>query len=435
MLDAGLEAVGAPGLISRHLRREGDAVSIGDCPYDVASGRVLVLGAGKASAALAAAVETALEGLPLGGIVLTRRGYAVPTRWIEVREGGHPIPDEGGMVGAKAILDVADTVTGDDLVLCLFSGGGSALLSVPPPGIPLRALQRLTEALLRCGATIEEINTVRRHLSVVQGGRLAARIGHARVVTLLLSAVPGDAPEAIASGPTVPDPTTFADAREVLVRHGIWPDIAEEIRVHLDAGVRGAVRETPKPGDPIFERTRTLFLGNVWTAVGAALAAGEARGFDCRELRVSILGEAREVGARLARTGMALRDCVPTPTLLVGGGETTVTVTGEGRGGRNQELALAAAIALDGSTGVTVASLATDGTDGPTDAAGGIVDGGTADRARAAGLDPRKALATNDALPLLRAAGDLLVTGPTGTNVADIVAVLVSPGEGDSERR
>ncbi len=427
LLEAGLETVSPRRVIREHVAREGNRLRVGEEVYSLSDRRVFLLGAGKASAAMAQEVEGVLRGPLTDGVVVTRYGYSFPTKRVKVYEGGHPLPDERGAAGARAVRALAEKVGERDLVLCLFSGGGSALLSLPAPGITLEDLRTLTAALLRCGAGIEEINAVRRHVTSLLGGQLAALLRPATSVSLLLSDVVGDRLEAISSGPTVPDPSTFGDAREVLVRHGLWDDVPRSVRERIESGLAGRIAETPKPGDPIFHSARAFVVGNNRTAVAAVCREGERRGYAVRLLEEPIVGEARAAGEALACLGRELGRSGRAKALAVGGGETTVTVRGEGLGGRNQEAALAAAIRLEGERGVVVAALGTDGTDGPTDAAGALVDGETVRRARGLGFDAERALAENDSHPLLRATGDLLLTGPTRTNVADLLLVAFRP--------
>ncbi len=381
----------------------------------VPAGRLIVLGAGKASAAMARAVEDNWDG-PLEGLVVTRYGHAVPCARIAVVEAAHPVPDQAGAEAAARILALARSAGPDDLVLCLISGGGSALLTLPAPGLTLDDKRAVNEALLASGAAIGEINTVRKHLSAIKGGRLAAAAAPARVLSLLISDVPGDDPAVIASGPTVPDPTTFADARAVLAEYGIDPPPA--IRVHLDE----AADETPKPGDPAFERSETRVIA----APAAARAARDA-GVTPIALGDAVEGEAAEVGAAHARRALAhAAGPGPRPSVLLSGGETTVTLGARpGRGGPNAEYALAAALALDGAPGISLLAADTDGIDGSEDNAGALVLPDTLARARAAGLDPAAALAGHDSYGFFAALGDLVVTGPTRTNVDDFRAILV----------
>lgn len=386
-------------------------------------GRTIVIGAGKAAASMAAAVEAAWDG-PLTGLVVTRYGHGAPTRSIEVIEAGHPMPDAAGSAAAARILALADAAGPDDLVLCLVSGGGSALLAAPAPCVALADKQAVTRALLRSGATIHEINAVRKHLSAIKGGRLAERARPAKVVTLAISDVPGDDPDVIASGPTVPDRSTLADARAVLARHGIAPPPAVAARLVEPAA------ETPKPGDPVFERAEYRMIATPREALDAAAAHAARHGLAAPVLSDRIEGEAREVGKVLAAIALEVAERgrpFAAPAVLLSGGETTVTVRGQGRGGRNAEFLLGLALALDGAAGIRAIACDTDGIDGSEDNAGAIVTPDTLARARARGLDPAAMLADNDAYGLFAALDDLVVTGPTRTNVNDFRAVLILP--------
>jgi hydroxypyruvate reductase len=394
------------------------------------SGRTVVVGAGKASAAMARAFEAAWPG-PLDGIVVTRHGHAVPCDRIKIVEASHPVPDRAGEQAARDILDLAQGLGPDDQLVCLVSGGGSALLTLPAPGLSLADKQAVTRALLRSGATIGEINTVRKHLSAIKGGRLAAAAAPARVVTLAISDVPGDDPGVIASGPTVPDPTSFADARAVLAKYRIAEPAA--VLAHLAA----AAEETPKPGDAAFARARFELIASPQQALSAAADAALARNITPIVLSDRIEGEARDVAAVHAAIALQLYDgrfrvggsIVAPPAVLLSGGETTVTLRGRGRGGRNSEflLALAAALAKDpgGAPGIAALACDTDGIDGTEDNAGAIVYPNTIARAAAGGLAIKQALAQNDGYGFFAALGDLVVTGPTLTNVNDFRAILV----------
>jgi glycerate 2-kinase len=397
------------------------------------SGRTVVVGAGKAAAAMARAFETEWRGGPLDGIVVTRRGHAVPCERITVVEASHPVPDAAGEAAARRILALAQSLGPADQLVCLISGGASALLALPAPGLTLADKQVVTRALLRSGATIGEINCVRKHLSAIKGGRLAAAAAPAPVVTLAISDVPGDDPAVIGSGPTVADPTTFADARAVLARYGIGEPAA--VVAHLAA----AADETPKPGDAIFGRTRFALIASPQQALAAAAEAAQTRGVTPILLSDRIEGEARDVAAVHAAIALQLaaghfrvgRDIVPLPAVLLSGGETSVTVRGRGRGGRNCEflLGLAAALANDpgGAPGIAALACDTDGIDGTEDNAGAIVYPDTIARAAARGVAIKEAQAQNDGYGFFAALGDLVVTGPTLTNVNDFRAILVRP--------
>ncbi len=394
-------------------------------------GRVLVVGAGKASGAMAAAAEEALGDRVADGVVAVKDGHLAPTRRVRLLEAGHPVPDRRGAEAARAIRDLASTASADDLVLVLVSGGGSALTPAPAPPITLEEKQSLTRLLLRAGANINQLNAVRKHCSTLKGGQLARAAAPARVQALLLSDVIGDALDVIASGPTAPDASTFAEAMGILARFDIRDQVAPSIVARLQQGMLGAIPETPKPGDPLFERVGNLVIGNNALVVDAAAAAARELGLVPHVLTRSLEGEAREVGRRFAAMARDIREGrgpVAPPCCVIAGGETTVTVRGQGSGGRCQELALAAAIELEGVPGVVVLAAGTDGSDGPTTAAGGVGDGRSVRRARAAGVDLSAHLADNSSHAALEALGDLLVTGPTNTNLLDLYLIVVLDG-------
>ncbi|MBI2358545.1 MAG: glycerate kinase, partial [Deltaproteobacteria bacterium] len=387
-----------------------------------------VVGCGKAAAPMTAAVEDVLGDRISRGIVVTKYGYVQPTRMVRIHEAGHPVPDDAGIKGAEAILDHLRGLGPMDLVLVVISGGGSALTPAPVDGISLSEKQALTKSLLACGADIREINTLRKHISRVKGGQLARAAQPARVVALILSDIVGDPLDAIASGPTVPDPTTFADALRILDKYRIRGEIPATVRARLEAGARGEVPETPKPEDPLFARVHNLIVGSNIQALEAARSEACALGLTPMILSSSIEGETREIArmhAALAREIRTSGNPVTPPACLISGGETTVTLRASGKGGRNQEFVLAAALDIAGLPDTVILSAGTDGTDGPTDAAGAIADGETCGRALALGLNPRAALDGNDAYPLFATLGDLILTGPTNTNVMDVRLVLV----------
>lgn len=426
ILRAALAAADARAAVARALVVDGERLTVaGAEEVDLASvDRILLIGAGKAAAGMAGAALEVLGERIAEGTITTKDGHGAGLPRIEVWEAAHPVPDTRGMAGAADALRLAREAGPRDLVLCFLSGGASALWPAPVAGVSLTQLQEVTDALLRSGAAIHEINTVRKHLSRIGGGWLARAAAPARVVTLAVSDVVGGALDVIASGPTVPDPTTFADALEVLESRGITPPAA--VLAHLRAGDEGEREETPKPGDPAFGRASAHVIAGSREALAGAVREAERLGYRVRIVAEDLEGEASSVGEQVAQLAMgALAEDADAPLAFLLGGETTVTVQGSGRGGRNQELALAAAVELEGVQGVLAAAMGTDGTDGPTDAAGAFADGGTVARGHAAGLDARDALRRNDAYPFLRAAGDLIVTGPTGTNVNDVVLVLV----------
>ncbi|WP_329682600.1 glycerate kinase type-2 family protein [Longimicrobium sp.] len=440
ILDAAVAAADARSAVSRALRLEGESLRIvgaGDVLERVhlpSTENVWLIGAGKAACAMAAGALDVLGDRVTGGTVTTKDGHGRDLPGIYVWEAAHPVPDTRGMAGAADALRMARAAGRRDLVLVLLSGGASALWAAPAAGLALGDLRTVTDQLLRAGATIHEMNAVRKHLSRIGGGKLARAAAPAHVVTLAVSDVVGSELAVIGSGPAVPDYTTFADALDVLERYGIQAPPA--VRAHLRAGDAGEVEETVSLGDPAFARASAHVVASNADALAGASRAAQRLGYLTRIVADDVEGEARGVGeqvATLVRDTLAERPGMPVALLL--GGETTVTVTGTGRGGRNQELALSVAMEIEGMDGVVVASLGTDGTDGPTDAAGGFADGGTVARGHDAGLDAREALRRNDAYPFLRAAGDLIVTGPTGTNVNDVVLVLIDPSVALGEER
>lgn len=386
-------------------------------------GRTIVVGAGKASAAMGLALERHWPG-DLSGLIVTRYGHGAPCTRIEVVEAAHPVPDEAGRAAAARILGLVGGLGEDDLVLALISGGGSALLTLPPEGLTLADKQEINRALLRSGASIDEMNCVRKHLSRIKGGRLAAAAWPARTVSLLISDVPGDDPAVIASGPTVPDPTTAADATAILARYGI--ELPDAVRRHLAS----AAAETPKPGDPRLARAENRLIAAPQLSLEAAAKVAREAGVTPILLGDALEGEAREVGkvmAGIARS-VAIHGCpAAAPAVLLSGGETTVTVRGEGKGGRNVEYLLGLAVALGGASSIWAIAGDTDGIDGAEEVAGALVTPDTLARARTAGLNPRAMLAANDAHSLFAALGDQVITGPTLTNVNDFRAVLVLP--------
>jgi len=381
-------------------------------------GRTVVIGAGKASAAMAKAVEDHWSG-ELSGLVVTRYGCAVPCERIEIVEAAHPVPDAKGLEAASRILDIAKGVGADDLLLCLISGGGSALLSLPADGLTLEDKQTVNGALLRSGATIGDMNCVRKHLSAIKGGRLAQAAAPTSIYNLLISDVPGDDPAVIASGPTVPDATTTDDARAVIKRFGI--DLPASVMAYLES----EDAETPKPGDAVFDACQTVLVARPQESLEAAAEKARELGLSPKILGDAIEGEARDVArdqAELALQALASGK----PLVLLSGGEVTVTIAGNGRGGPNTEYLLALALALDGKQGIYAIACDTDGIDGSEDNAGAVIGPDTLSRAREAGLDARAFLESNDAYGFFEALGDLVVTGPTLTNVNDFRAILVN---------
>ncbi|MBW2593761.1 MAG: glycerate kinase, partial [Deltaproteobacteria bacterium] len=342
---------------------------------------------------------------------------------------GHPVPDQNGENGALAISAMAESAESDDLIICLISGGGSALMPLPAQGLSLADKQKTTGVLLACGAAIHEINTIRKHLSDIKGGMLARAANPATLVSLILSDVVGDDLDVIASGPCVPDSSTFADCMDIITGYGIEEHLPETVAVHLKAGLSGQIPETPKAGDSAFEKTRNLIIGRNIDAVNAAKSAAKNLGYHTLILSSMIEGETRDVArvhGAIAREVVKTGNPMPPPLCILSGGETTVTIKGRGLGGRNQEFALAAAMDIAGYENITVLSGGTDGTDGPTDAAGAVADGTTIARAGALGLAPHQYLSNNDAYHFFEPLGDLIKTGPTNTNVMDLRIILIS---------
>jgi len=394
--------------------------------------RLIVAGFGKAGVPMALAAEQMLGAMIGCGVVIVPHGANLATRpsRIEVLTAGHPHPDLHGVAASRRIMELARSADQRTLLLLLVSGGGSALFTAPADGISLEEKQETSRLLMEGGADIVQLNAVRKHLSNIKGGRLAALAHPARLITLAISDVPGDRPDVIASGPAYPDPTSFDDALAILREFGILEQVPAPVRVRLSSGAAGTVEETPKPGDPVFSRVTTVVAARNRDALEAAARAARRLGLKARIQEDPVCGEARQAGQRLAETAIRERErLAPGERIcLISGGETTVRVIGKGKGGRNQELALAFAMEIEGKQGITLLSAGTDGIDGPTDAAGGVVDGETAARAKAAGLDPGRFLADNDAYCLLNGCGGLLKTGPTGTNVMDLQIAILTAG-------
>jgi len=393
---------------------------------------IIIISFGKASFSMAESAASRLGSRALSGVVVVPHGTARPLDGFQVIEAGHPVPDPGSLRAADAILTLAGQAGFGDMVLCLISGGGSALVEKPADGLELADLQQASRALLRCGAEIQEVNCIRKHLSAIKGGRLAQAVHPARLVGLVLSDVVGDPLDMIASGPTVPDPTTFSQALEIIKKYNVQGSLGRKPCQHLEAGAAGLRPETPKPGDPIFARVTHRIVGSAALATAAACTRARELGLRPHLLTSRLTGEAREVARSLAglandiaRRAHAL---VP-PILVVAGGETTVTVRGRGRGGRNQELALAFLDVIGDEAAplrpISLLSAGTDGIDGPTDAAGAVVTPDLWARIRREGLDPKPSLAENDAYSFFDQAGGLLRTGPTGTNVGDLLLLLI----------
>ncbi|HTR37500.1 MAG TPA: glycerate kinase [Bryobacteraceae bacterium] len=425
IFQAALEAAAPATAVLRHVERRGGTLIAGRRHYRLdAFQNIYVIGAGKAGAAMAQAVERLLSSRITGGLINVKYRHTARLRRIELNECGHPVPDRAGERGAQRIAQIAGAAGSDDLLICLISGGASALLPLGAPPVTLAEKQTTTRLLLGCGATIHELNCVRKHISLLKGGQLARLAYPATVLTLVLSDVIGDDLDAIGSGPTAPDRSTFAEARAVLKKYRLLRKVPASVRERLQANAA----ETPKPGDVVFAKVQNLIVGSNRLAVDAAMREARALGFRTLLLATALEGEAREVARVHAAIAREIRETghpVRPPACVISGGEPTVTLHGKGLGGRNQEFALAAAQAIDGLRDVLILSGGTDGTDGPTDAAGAIADGTTLARALANGLDAAAFLANNDSYHFFDPLGDLIRTGPTGTNVADIQLILV----------
>jgi glycerate 2-kinase len=420
---AALKAADPGEAIRRHVRVDGERLIAGRRRYDLSAfDGVTVLGAGKASAAMAAEVERLLGRRVRGGLVNVKYGHTARLRRVELNECGHPVPDAAGVNGAERIAKIAASLGERDLAICVISGGGSALLPLPAAPVTLEDKQATTKLLLACGADIHEINAVRKHISLLKGGQLARLCYPAAVISLLLSDVIGDDLDVIGSGPTAPDSSTFEDARAILAKYGLLERVPRSVRERLE---NPDAPETPQADDPVFRRVQNLVVGSNRLAVDAAARRAKELGYRPLVLSTRIEGETREVArmhAAIALEAQSSGQPVKPPACIISGGETTVTIRGGGLGGRNQEFALAAGIDLAGTRGIVVLSAGTDGTDGPTDAAGAIADGGTVKDAAA-----RAALDNNDSYHFFEKAGGLLKTGPTNTNVMDIRLLLVAP--------
>lgn len=425
-----LKAVQPDAAIKRHCKFDGKTLFIGHRSYHLAQYKNLyVLGAGKAAAPMAAAIEDMIDEKITGGIISVKFGHLDDLKHINLIEAGHPVPDENGIRGASAILKLAKNVKKDDLILCLISGGGSALMPLPYDGLTLENKQDTIKILLSCGATIHEINTIRKHISKIKGGRLAQAVYPATLVTLILSDVVGDDLDIIASGPTVPDPSSFYDCKNIFLKYNIIHSIPQNILNHIESGISGEIDETPKPLDPIFDSTYNLIIGSNVESLMSAKQTAEILGYNVILLSSMIEGETRliaQVHGAIAREIIKTGNPLPLPACILSGGETTVTVTGNGLGGRNQEFSLAASIDISGEKNIVILSAGTDGTDGPTDAAGAFSDTFTYKRAEERGLDPYRFLTNNDSYHFFQKLGDLFITGPTNTNVMDLRIILVT---------
>jgi hydroxypyruvate reductase len=426
---AGLRAVDPEEAVRRHVNLVGSRLRVGERFYPLERfKRVIVTGAGKGTAPMAKALEEILGDRLTTGWIIVKYGHGLPLKKIRVLEAGHPVPDQSGLDATKFILAELKKCTAEDLLLCAFSGGGSALTPAPRPPLNFLEKQQTTQLLLESGASIEELNAMRKHLSIGKGGQFAQLASPATVVSLFLSDVVGDPLDVIASGPTVPDPSTFADCLEIIERYGLTAKLPAAVLKLLQEGALGLIEDTPKAGDPVFKKVQNLVVGSNRAALLAAAAEARQLGYNPLILSSFIQGEAREIALAVTAIGKEILmsdNPIPAPACILAGGETTVRIGGRGTGGRNQELALAAAIALKDWSHIALLSAGTDGTDGPTDAAGAFADGETCKKARQRGLNPVDYLTDNDSYNFFNNLGQLFKTGPTRTNVMDLICLLV----------
>lgn len=431
---AGLKAVDPEGAVREYVRCKGNRLFVGDRSYMLDRfKRILLIGAGKGTAPMAKALEDILGDWLTSGWIIVKYGHGVSLKKTRIMEAGHPIPDEAGLRATKGLLKQIRECTAEDLIICAFSGGGSALMPAPLPPINLDQKRETTRLLMECGATINEINAIRKHLSGSKGGRLAKTAYPATLVSLILSDVIGDQLDVIASGPTVPDESTYRDCINIIEKYDLMNRLPEGVVEYFQQGAAGILPETPKVGDPVFSKVQNLIVGNNRGSLLAAKEQAVSLGYNTMILSSQIEGEAKEVARVLAAIGKEICQAgmpLSPPACLLAGGETTVTIRGRGKGGRNQELALAFAIAIDGWERISLLSAGTDGTDGPTDAAGAIVSGLTCRRARQADLNPGAYLLDNNSNSFFESLGGLLKTGPTRTNVMDIICMLVEDSKG-----
>jgi glycerate 2-kinase len=430
IFQAGLKAVDPVIALKRHVKLRNDKLTVGNRHYDLTSYKgIYVIGAGKASAAMAQPIEKLLGERIKSGFINVKYGHTLPLNIIQVNEAGHPVPDEAGLSGTKKIIELLKQTQEKDLVLFLISGGGSALLPYPVEGLTLEDKKQLTKRLLEVGATIHEINALRKHVSRVKGGRLAKLAYPSALISLILSDVIGDNLDSIASGPTVPDESTFGDCLNFLEKYDLRDKISPAVLEFLEEGAQGRQEETPKADDPAFKQTQNVIIGSNILAVKAAQKKAEELKYNSLILSTLIEGETKDVAklhAAIAKEILNTGNPLQKPACIISGGETTVTIRGKGLGGRNQEFALAAAIEIDGWDGVVILSGGTDGTDGPTDAAGAIADGTTVSRAKALKLNAEAYLRENDSYHFFQPLDDLIITGPTYTNVMDLRLGMVA---------
>jgi len=430
IFDAGLKAVDPIKAVKNHINRNGNTLRVQGIEYDVgAYENIYVIGMGKAAASMAKAVEDILGDKLTAGIVNVKYGHTVPLNKIKINEAAHPVPDEAGLKGSQEIIELLKKTSEKDLVICLISGGGSALLPLPAGNLTLEDKQAVTKSLLECGADIHEINSIRKRISAVKGGRLAEHVYPSTLISLILSDVIGDDLDVIASGPTVPDTHTFHDCRNIIQKYKLDQRVPKSVIEYIEKGCCGEIEDTPKSDSSVFERTQNAIVGSNILAVSAAKKKAEELGYNSLVLSTFIHGETKEVAkvhTAIAKEIISSGNPLKKPACIISGGETTVTIEGKGLGGRNQEFVLAAALDIEGLNDVVMLSGGTDGNDGPTDAAGAIADGTTISRAGKLGLNAYEYLCDNNSYNFFKPLDDLLITGPTNTNVMDLRVLLIS---------
>lgn len=430
IFQAGLRSVDSFSAVLKHFSLNKNDLKVNGIKYPLDDyNNIYVLGTGKATAAMAQAVEEVLSNRITAGFINVKYGHKRPLKYITVKEAGHPVPDSAGLQGSEQIIHLLQSAGEKDLIIFIISGGGSALLPSPVPGLTLKDLQKTTQTLLEVGANIHEINTLRKHLSRLKGGRLAKLAYPATIISLILSDVVGDRLGSIASGPTFPDESTYHTCIHIIDKFDIRKKIPKSVLDFFVSGQNGKEEETVKSGDLVFKRIQNVIIGSNTQAVREAKRRAETLGYNSLILSSSMEGEAKEVAkmhASIAREIISTKNPLPPPACVISGGETTVTIRGHGKGGRNQEYALAAAVEIDGLDNTLILSCGTDGTDGPTDAAGAIVDGQTLNRAKQKKMDANKYLSENNSYPFFKALDDLIFTGPTFTNVMDLRLTMVT---------
>jgi len=430
LFKVGLKATDPKVAVHKYMHHEGKYLIVDGKKYNFKQfNKIYIVGCGKAGASMAVAVEDILGDQISEGWINVKHGHIENLKKVIINECAHPLPDESGLKGAQKIIQLLKKTEQRDLVICLISGGGSALLPLPADGISLKEKQEVTKKLLACGANINEMNAVRKHISKIKGGQLARYAYPARLITLMLSDVIGNYLDVIASGPTVPDTSTFQDVKNILIRYKTWREIPQSVKNHIEKGLKGNIPETPKAEDVIFTKTQNVVIGSNIHAVMAAAEKAKHLGYNALVLSCFIEGETKDVArvhAAIAKEILHTGNPIEAPACVISGGETTVTLRGQGKGGRNQEFVLAAAIDIAGLDSVVILSGGTDGTDGPTDAAGAFCDGETVHRALAKGMNAIDYLCDNNAYPFFKTLDDLLITGPTNTNVMDLRLVLVA---------